>query len=220
MINFNIKNRLGFTMMELVFVIVVLGTLATLVMPRLDRDIRQEAADNILSAIRYTQHLALNDDKHAFNDPNWHRKLWTIRFSNADYTYTVFSDTSQAGGINTNEIARDPANGKRMDGTDANIGANDSPNVFLGDKYDINAIRLTANTCTTPNNSVSLSISFDILGRPHRGSVGTANTNDLRTYVQADCSFEFVSPAFTGNPIIIDIQRETGYATIRNQIDS
>jgi len=45
----------AFTMIELVLVIVVLGILAALAMPRLERDLRQEAKDNLLSAIRYTQ---------------------------------------------------------------------------------------------------------------------------------------------------------------------
>lgn len=53
----------AFTMIELVFVIVVLGILSALAMPRIDRDLRQEAKDNILSSIRYTQHLALIDEK-------------------------------------------------------------------------------------------------------------------------------------------------------------
>jgi len=57
------RNKSAFTMIELILVIVVLGILAALAMPRVDRDSRQEAADNILSAIRYTQHLALMDNK-------------------------------------------------------------------------------------------------------------------------------------------------------------
>jgi len=40
----------AFTLLELVFVILVLGILTALAIPRIDRDLRQEAADNILSA--------------------------------------------------------------------------------------------------------------------------------------------------------------------------
>ena len=60
-------------MIELVMVIVVLGILAVLAMPRLDRDLRQEAGDNILSAIRYTQHMALMDDVTNPNDNEWQK---------------------------------------------------------------------------------------------------------------------------------------------------
>ena len=67
------KHTKAFTMLELVFVIVVLGILAALALPRMDRDLRQEAKDNILSAIRYTQHLALMDNKTNPLDANWQR---------------------------------------------------------------------------------------------------------------------------------------------------
>jgi len=108
-------------MIELVLVIVVLGILAALAMPRLDRDLRQEAADNILSAIRYTQHLALMDNKTDPFDANWQRELWNISFSSSDYNITSL-----------NTAAIDPANGKLMDGS--------SPNTQLGKKYGINSI--------------------------------------------------------------------------------
>ncbi len=93
------KHKKAFTMIELVFVIVVLGILAALALPRIERDIRQEAADNILSAIRYTQHLALTDNKTDPFDPNWQNKLWKIQFINiirqGIYFYTISSDTME-----------------------------------------------------------------------------------------------------------------------------
>ena len=75
------KKKEAFTMLELVFVIVVLGILAALALPRIDRDLRQEAGDNILSAIRYTQHLALNDDKINPSINDWQKSLWQVRFT-------------------------------------------------------------------------------------------------------------------------------------------
>ena len=74
------KHKKAFTMIELVFVIVVLGILAALALPRMDRDLRQEAKDNLLSDICYTQHLALTDNKTNPADPNWQSKLWKITF--------------------------------------------------------------------------------------------------------------------------------------------
>ena len=217
MINFNKKTKPAFTMIELVFVIVVLGILAALALPRLDREIRQEAADNILSAIRYTQHLALNDNKHMHNTFDWQKRLWTISFI-GNSVYTVYSDTiaPQGGLPNDGEMAIDPTNGKLMGSRDTTLDTTESPNVFLGDTYGIDAITFTG--CATPAGTAATDIAFDYLGRPHR-NVATA-TNIMDTYVNTDCVITFSSPAFTGDPIIIDIQRETGYATIRNQNDS
>ncbi len=171
-------------MLELVFVIVVLGILAALALPRMDRDLRQEAADNVLSAIRYTQHLALNDDKTNPFDPAWQSKLWNISFSNSDYNITSF-DTA----------ALDPANGKLMDGS-----GTASPNTQLQKKYGINSISGCNNL-----------IAFDHLGRPFTAVSGAGN--DYGNYMSGDCNLTVSSPAFDSN-IIIEIKTETGYARI------
>ena len=54
----------AFTMLELVFVIVVAGIIAAVVIPNTKTNPAQEAAIQLLSHIRYTQHLAMVDDKY------------------------------------------------------------------------------------------------------------------------------------------------------------
>jgi len=90
-------------MLELVFVIVVLGILTALAIPRLDRDLRQEAADNLLSAVRYTQHLALLDNRHTFNSAVWQKSFWTIRFQADGSFYTVSSNIDYNTNVDKNE---------------------------------------------------------------------------------------------------------------------
>jgi prepilin-type N-terminal cleavage/methylation domain-containing protein len=70
--------RSAFTMIELVMVIVVLGILAALAIPRLDSDIRQRSGDNILSAIRFTQQMALMDDVTDPRHSDWQRTFWRL----------------------------------------------------------------------------------------------------------------------------------------------
>ena len=175
----------AFTMLELVFVIVVLGILAALALPRMDRDLRQEAADNVLSAIRYTQHLALNDDKTNPFDSTWQSELWNISFAANGSNYTVLSDGN---------FASDPTNGKLMDGTSTG-----SPNTQLQTKYGINSI----SGCNI--------IAFDHLGRPFTAVSGAGN--DYGNYMSGDCNLTVSSPAFDSN-ITIEIKTETGYARI------
>ncbi len=215
------KHTKAFTMIELVFVIVVLGILAALALPRMDRDIRQEAADNILSAIRYTQHLALNDDKTNPFDPIWQKELWTIRFSldgAGRYYYTVSSNTDHGTNVSIDEAAIDPINGKYMYTSDSTIDANESPNIFLGKKYGIDNVDFS--NCQTIANGINTSthVAFDQLGRPHKGVFGVA-TNDYRTVMTADCTISFGFEDGSDD-LIISIAKETGYAFLVGQPNS
>ena len=151
----------AFTMVELVLVIVVLGILAALAMPRLDRDLRQEAKDNILSAIRYTQHLALIDDK-TVPGTAWQVNLWKIAIGSTSYTI------SSNNGAN---IALDPINGLAMDGT--------SPNTLIGKKYSVDGV---TGSCTT--------VGFDNLGRPFTSFSGSSYAGYRLTDCNIIVSFE------------------------------
>ena len=59
----------AFTLLEIVFVIVVIGILATVILQRRQDNSLREAALQLISDIRYTQHLALTDDKYNPKDP-------------------------------------------------------------------------------------------------------------------------------------------------------
>ncbi|WP_373033498.1 Tfp pilus assembly protein FimT/FimU [Sulfurovum sp.] len=207
--------RSAFTMIELVFVIVVLGILAALAMPRLDRDLKQEAADNILSSIRYTQHLALTDNKHKFDRTDWQSALWQIRFSQSgsDWSYSVATNMDYINNLDQAEAAIDPSNGQLMHSS----ATNPSPNILLTKKYGINTI--TFNGCAGQSASTAKHIAFDNLGRPHRG-VTQGATNDYATYINNnDCQITFASPVFDSN-LVIEIKKETGYAYIVGQPNS
>ena len=207
------KQTKAFTMIELVFVIVVLGILASLALPRLDRDLRQEAKDNLLSAIRYTQHLALMDNKTDPTDTNWQKKLWQIRFStsadNLANFYTVSSDAAPYNGaVSKDEAAIDPINGKYMynAGGDTTIDADESPNIFIGKKYGINSMSFSGG-CSSAQH-----IAFDNLGRPHNG-LGSA-TNNYSQYMDSNCTIIMGFADTTLTDLNITIATETGYVSI------
>ncbi len=214
-------HKKAFTMLELVFVIVVLGILAALALPRLDRDIRQEAADNILSAIRYTQHLALNDDKTDPFPPNndWQKSLWQIRFTGTTtLSYTIGSNMDyDTGGTNIDkaESAIDPFNGKYMyNNAPSSPQDDESPNIFLTKKYGINSISFNCPHGTTSPKHIA----FDHLGRPHRGI--TTATNNYASYNNADCIITFGFETSDIADLVITIVQETGHAYIVEQDDS
>ena len=215
------KHTKAFTMIELVFVIVVLGILAALALPRMDRDLRQEAADNILSAIRYTQHLALTDDKTDPFDANWQQELWTIRFSldgAGRYFYTISSNTDHGANVDKTEAAIDPANGKYMYTNDSTIDSDESPNIFLGKKYGIDTVDFSNCNTIAHGTNASAHIAFDQLGRPHKGVFGVA-TNDYRSVMTDNCTITFGFEDGSDD-LIISIAQETGFSFIVGQEDS
>jgi len=211
-------SKKAFTMIELTLVIVVLGILAMVAIPRMEQDTRQELADNVLSAIRYTQHLALMDNKIDPTDSNWQKKLWRIRFqtSNVDskaISYIIFSDTDENGNPSKTECAIDPANGKYFYNSNGNssIGADESPSGFIGKQYGIQ----------TGDSGIVFSggcagykhIAFDNMGRPH---VGVNNSTNLyEGYMKDDCeiTFNFIDSGV--KPVTIVIEKETGYSYIK-----
>ena len=204
------NKKLAFTMLELVMVIVVLGILASMALPRMERDLRQEAGDNILSAIRYTQHLALMDNKTDPSDTNWQKEYWQIRFSTGtSFFYIIASNISHKRNIKKKETAIDPANGKYMynANADTTINADESPNIFIGKKYSVNNITFTGG-CSGQH------IAFDHMGRPHVGIYNSSN--NFNSYMTRDCIMKFGFKDSTDH-LHIRISKETGYAQIVDQ---
>ena len=215
--------KLAFTIIELVFVIIVLGILASLVMGRMDRDLKQEASETILSHIRLAQQLALTDNKHrSDSNPKWQTSYWRFEYEKCDnvdrYIYRVGSDTDLSGGINKIESAIDPVNGKYIWADGAcnsfdDLGTDESRDVYLYGRFGIEHVShsSTVGSCTTQN------IGFDFLGRPHVGikSYKTDNISIFQKIMTKDCILTFTMS--NGEFFKIKIEAETGHASIVGQ---
>ena len=153
----------AFTLIELVFVMVVLGILTFALWPKKQPTQAFEAARQIVAHIRYTQHLALNDDKFATHTDtdgtgnniaiDWYKRLWRITFSNPEvvppgcrnggWRYAVYQniagDLSDSGQPNGEmEAAMNPAEpGKKLSGCYPGAHQNTTSSMDLTKTYGI-----------------------------------------------------------------------------------
>jgi prepilin-type N-terminal cleavage/methylation domain-containing protein len=204
--------RFAFTMLELLFVIIVIGILAVFAMPNFNRHPLQEAAEQVASHIRYTQHLAMVDDKFDPTDPTWYQNKWQIRFRLLmnESGYVIFSDSdTQKANANNSEMALDPLTGERMNGFDQYKPAN------LTLSYDIKGDATgIVQSCFRADGSLVTSnrgvFAFDNLGRPYRGlSNATAPFDNLMT---GSCDLTLTNN--NNESITIRVHPETGYVCI------
>lgn len=209
--------RFAFTMLELVFVLIVIGILAVFAMPNFNRHPLQEAAEQVASHIRYTQHLAMVDDKFDPNDGIWFSKRWQIRFPNTTiagekiYYYEVFRDEDQQANSDIQEEAIDPLSNKTIgDGVTAVASLPEDALVNLTKKYGITNVIITANNnCKV--GGVFPTIAFDNIGRPYNSVYYGAN--DLLTGLyNANCVLTLEHKS-DGNASIT-ISPQTGYVSI------
>lgn len=192
----------AFSMIELIFAIIVLGILAALAIPRLDRDLRQEAQDNIVSAIRYTQHMALTDNRVDPSDNNWEDNYWKIIFANDGSNYSISSGiTGTTTGI---RYAADPTSGKLYNG-DGTTGSQASK---TGKKFGM-ASANRAGGCNSPQ------IAFDHFGRPLDWTPpnGVNTTTPRAKYMKTDCTLTFTFSSSDEGPVAITIAKETGFVS-------
>ncbi len=209
--------RSAFTMIELIMVIVVLGILASMSIPRLQRDIVQEAADSILSDIRYTQHLALTDNKHRFNEKKWQRSFWKFNVESCANDSGLFlaigTDMDYSTEPSLKESALDLITGKPMfwkntddceDGGDNNA----SNRIFLTHSYNIISMAGSGGCDGVQH------IGFDNTGRPHVSFSNSTQPN-YNSVISEKCTFTFTM--LDDSTFAIDILPETGYAFIVGQ---
>ncbi|MDP3466327.1 MAG: type II/IV secretion system protein [Sulfuricurvum sp.] len=204
--------RFAFTMLELVFVIIVIGILAVLAMPNFNRHPLQEAAEQIASHIRYTQHLAMVDDKFDPADDEWWQKRWQIHFENAaggEKIYVIYNNLEGDTNEDDNELARDPLTRRLMKGTDNDIASD--PTKYTGDlmiskAYGISGVSFSADC--HPSSATSSRLGFDNLGRPYYHTANSAPYDDL---LIANCN---ITLTHSDGTAVITIRPETGYVSV------
>lgn len=205
----------AFTLLELVFVIVVIGIISATVIPRTNSNNLQEAATQMISHIRYTQHLAMMDDHFDAGDSNWYKNKWQFIYGKSNsssrdtggyYAYSIFSDWAKnsQGKPDLREMAINPANKSKYlsGGYSGTLDWKDdkaSKKLNIGYSYSIDNI--TKSGCEAQR------ISFDYLGRPFKKNDKIWDSS-VKNLLTKKCTFTLHSD---GKKIDIIIEPETGY---------
>ena len=206
----------AFTMLELILVIVIVGILSFALVNGWERNTLREAADQLVNHIRYTQHLAMQEDKFdpaatPANQP-WFASNWQIwvRVFGGDLYYEVFSDQDKNTNSDATEEAIDPLSGTRLGNSIAGVGLPDNRNLRLTEKYGI------INVAFSPNCAVGAGgkVAFDSLGRPH-GNVSYAAAAPYAFHLNAACNIILTDNQ--ARAVTITVQPETGYTSITAQ---
>lgn len=202
--------RFAFTMLELVFVIIVIGIVSVLAMPNFTTNPLQQAAEQMAGHIRYTQHLAMMDDKYNDKNSTWFASNWQIwfRISGGKYYYEIFSDRDQETNSDADEEAVDPMTNQNLGNGAAGIGLPINKDVSITDKFGITEIGFSAN-CKLGQGG---RIAFDNFGRPY-GSVSYAANAPFANYLTQQCILNMKHGDSDRNATIT-IQPETGYVDI------
>ena len=201
-------------MLELVFVIVAIGILSAVFIPKFGQNKLSEAANQVISHIRYTQHLALMDDKFDSTNQNWYKRRWQIIFGTSVYTegkpaYTIFSDTSETGQPDLSEIAKNPQDSSKLlsGGYSGTLYTSDSqatPELNIGKKYGVDSYALSGG-CSGAR------ISFDHLGRPLQGDLSSMTgpySAGTQRLITAPC---IITLRRSNDSVQIVVDPETGY---------
>lgn len=212
--------RRGFTVIEIIFVVTIVAILIGIAAPRLlQKDDLSLAADQVINHIRYTQHLALMEDRFDPNNNLWFREGWQIAFhrntgSNGKWAYSVFVDQNgnRNPNVSLNELASHPLDrNKLMTGGFDTLELGD-PRV--DEKLCIECAYDVTLAFDFPNNSYRLA--FDELGRPYTGY----SNNNPPTLIQLNPASDRTWLTQTGHITIthqsgdtarICIEPETGY---------
>lgn len=217
-------------MLELVFVIVIIGILSVVIVPNTKTNSLQEAANQLVSHIRYTQHLAIVNDKYNSNDNYWFKKRWQIKFGTSVYTnqkiaYSIFSDSgSYDKKPNLSELAINPnSNSKYLSGGYSGIlMTDDSQNrankkMNIGESYGVDNI-LFGGGCRLN----TYYLYFDYLGRPF--NLMNSNTpyelasSGWHKLLTSNCLISLCKGSCSGTSseteVVISIHKETGYVCI------
>ena len=141
----------AFSLLEMVLVVVLIGLLYVLFIPKKQINKLEEATNRISMYLSYARYQAFIDDKYS-NEDLWHKKRWTMKFFRCDKDeggiyFVIYSDTNMTGHPNQKESLKDSLTNRYIYSTNSCQEKNDnSKYVLLTKNYDIKTVDISCNS--------------------------------------------------------------------------
>jgi prepilin-type N-terminal cleavage/methylation domain-containing protein len=198
--------KTAFTMIELVFVIIILGILSFSIAPSFERDNASLAFEQMKSHLELAQQLALDNDSYIADSRFSESAVPAVEENEAEFwfrkhpqmiitgnTYTVFSDAANNtfnGTVDvTDVIARNPLDKTLIQDIDIET---------------LYGVTLAMSQCNGVQTNI---IAFDYLGRPHCRLTDGTNA----PYANLATAAVTITLSENGNNRVITIEPTTGY---------
>jgi len=215
--------RNAFTLIELIFVVVIVSILAFVALGRFGTTGElQQATDQLIRHLRYTQHLAMMDDHFDPGDGQWYKRGWQLMIHTNGYDdltgfgYSIYQDRNGNRAMETTEFAVDPMDQNLwmsvgLPGWALTPTNEDRLNPQLSLAQSFNIINISRTGMGT-----STRISFDSLGKPYTtyiaaNAIPLVNANPIaqRTWLMAPAQITLTHA--DGTCARIQIEPVTGY---------
>jgi len=150
------KRKKSFSLIEIVVAIAVFAIVATISLPKSQISQLDLATDRLVMYLNYIRYVAFIDEKYHINDPEWEKKLWSLKFQRCSKEedglyFVVFSDESGGtAAFKKLETMKDPLNNKYLySGYDCIPSHNESKNILLSKEYGIKEVQISCNNTST-----------------------------------------------------------------------
>jgi hypothetical protein len=103
----------SFSLLELIFIILIVSIVASQSNIRNNLSKLQLAKQQLLLHLKYTRYIAMLDEKYDYDDEEWYKKRWNLKFLNCRESiggiyYVIYSDNDKDGHIDKEESLKDP----------------------------------------------------------------------------------------------------------------
>jgi hypothetical protein len=145
----------SFSLIELIFVIILISILTSQFIPKNNISNLNMAVDKLILYLKYTRYIAMLDNKYDLKDGMWFKERWTLKFQKCSQSigglyYVVFSDKNHKGSPNKNECLKDPVTNKYLySHWDCEAGSDESKYILLTKEFGVTNIQVSCNSTST-----------------------------------------------------------------------